>query len=864
MPRLGELLVEENRISPEQLDYALYFQAVHGGRLGRNLIRLGFATEEQVTAALARKYGIPSVDLERVQVSPSVLRLLPLEQAIRYRSLPISRNRKALQVAMADPNDVAAVNEIQFLTGCTIRPVLAPETSLVTAIYEQFGRSAAKGSSTNPTSGAPAGSAMGDLRGQIVHGDTSTPVIDACNKLLLRAVRWNASDIHVERYLDSWRIRFRIDGTLHTVVEGRTPASGGSKARAAINRFRRMAQLAPAETSLPQEGRLSFRSGSAESEKDFEFDVFWMSLLFGEKLVLRRVYRDPPTERSREPQAKTGRGNRPVDPYPGWTREQKESALNAVARRGDTRTVQLCLRAGADPTAGTGGYPPLWAAVQSGNVSTVQALIAGGAHLRSQLHDRTMLRTALEDGHADCVRAVLDARAALSDLSEDEWARQALETAASTGHRDLLKTLLERGVPLSKTVLLEAVAAGHVAIVSDLLALRESHTGCGAAIVAAAAMAHAEIVKLLLGAARSLLTPSDLDEALTIAVISSSPSKLWPAHWSMWWIGEVRAACKSKKKLAEYHQTVTLLLQAGANPNARGRIVGSGAPVLVLAAESGNAAVLRTLIASGAGVNVTSDGGWSPLTAAIEGRYTQSVRALLEAGAEVTADALRRITSPGRVCSLQALTKLGSTVRWNRADLNDALRWAEQQGHSDIVELLFKAGAHEEIEREVREKIIDAFKARVKSLDLSRHSLKTLPAEIGLLSELESLDLNYNYLSELPAELARLSNLRTLELTGNQLTDLPKPIYSLQKLETLDVAGNPLKSGLQEAMSKLTALRMLITDSGPSIRKPSAPTQAGRNDHLASDKLSSTQSSVEATPSQRKPAAQAAQAKTPP
>ena len=139
MLRLGELLLEDNRISPEQLDHALALQAVHGGRLGQTLIRLGFATQEQVTSALARKYGVPSVDLERLRLSRAVCRLLPLEQAIRYRSLPISRDRRALEVAMVDPTDVAAIDEIQFLTGCTVRSVLASENSLVKAIYENLG-----------------------------------------------------------------------------------------------------------------------------------------------------------------------------------------------------------------------------------------------------------------------------------------------------------------------------------------------------------------------------------------------------------------------------------------------------------------------------------------------------------------------------------------------------------------------------------------------------------------------------------------------------------------------------------------------------------------------------------------------------
>ena len=852
MPRLGELLVEENRISPEQLDYALYFQAVHGGRLGRNLIRLGFATEEQVTAALARKYGIPSVDLERVQVSPSVLRLLPLEHAIRYRSLPISLNRTTLQIAMVDPNDVAALDDLQFLTGCRIRPVLAPETLLVQAIYERLGRVDLETPDGSPTPHDSTPAQLHDLHVQFTSGGLATRVIEACHNLLAKAVHWKVSDIHVESYFDSWRIRFRIDGTLHTVADGRTSATGRSNARAVINRFCRMAQLVPTETRFSQEGRLSFRSGSAESEQVFEFDVSWMCLLFGEKLVLRRVYIDEAPEKGSGQKPEMARKEIRIDPFPGWTHEKKTEALTAAARRGDTGTVQLCVQAGADPNPGTGRYPPLWAAVMSGNESTVRALTEVGAGISAEPHDRAMLRAAVEDGHAECVRIVLDARAALNELSEDGWARDALEAAASAGQRELLNWLLERRVPPSATALRKAAAAGQLAIIAELipaaLRIRLPQRVFRCALVAAADGGHAGVVGAFLELARGSLSSSAFDRALGTAVPSGSFSKLWRSYSARFGMTDTTFR-KCYKKLTEYAETATCLLKAGANPNARAY---SGPPVVVAAAESGQIRVLPALIAAGADVNVTLEDGWTPLIGAIEGRHPDCVRTLLEAGAEVTADAFRRMTGPGHEESFQLLTELGSTVRWKHGDLKVSVRWAEHRGHSEIVDQLFKASAHGEIQQEVREKIIDAFKVRATSLDLSRHSLKTLPAEIGLLSELESLDLNYNYLSELPAELARLSNLRTLQLTGNQLTDLPKPIYSLQKLETLNVAGNPLKSGLREAMSKLTALRMLITDSGPFIRKPSAPTQAGRNDHLASDKLSPTQSSVEATPSQRK------------
>src|SRR5574341_811869 len=141
--KLGEILVRENLISPQHLRQALDYQREHGGRLGFNLVKLGMVSDDTITAILSRQYGIPSVNLELFDIHESVLRLIPQEVAQKYSVLPLSRVGATLTIAMTDPTNVFAMDDIKFMTGLNVEPVVASETAISEAIQKFYGEAQA-------------------------------------------------------------------------------------------------------------------------------------------------------------------------------------------------------------------------------------------------------------------------------------------------------------------------------------------------------------------------------------------------------------------------------------------------------------------------------------------------------------------------------------------------------------------------------------------------------------------------------------------------------------------------------------------------------------------------------------------------
>src|SRR6476646_11399812 len=139
--KLGEILVRENLISPQHLRQALDYQREHGGRLGFNLVKLGLVSDDTITAVLSRQYGIPSVNLELFNIDDSVLRLIPQEVAQKYSVLPLSRVGATLTLAMVDPTNVFAMDDIKFMTGLNVEPVVVSETALNAAVRKYYGSS---------------------------------------------------------------------------------------------------------------------------------------------------------------------------------------------------------------------------------------------------------------------------------------------------------------------------------------------------------------------------------------------------------------------------------------------------------------------------------------------------------------------------------------------------------------------------------------------------------------------------------------------------------------------------------------------------------------------------------------------------
>src|SRR5712692_2097864 len=140
--RLGELLVKEKLISQDQLKQALDHQKTHGGRLGTALVKLGLVTDDEVTAVLSRQYGVPSINLKFYEVDPAVVKLIPQETAVRYQIVPLSRVGSTLTIAMTDPTNVFAMDDIKFMTGFNVEPVVASESAIAEAITKFYGETA--------------------------------------------------------------------------------------------------------------------------------------------------------------------------------------------------------------------------------------------------------------------------------------------------------------------------------------------------------------------------------------------------------------------------------------------------------------------------------------------------------------------------------------------------------------------------------------------------------------------------------------------------------------------------------------------------------------------------------------------------
>ena len=297
---LGDLLVRENLISRQQLRQALEYQRAHGGRLGYCLIQLGWVTGEDISAILCRQFALPSINLPFFKVDPSVVKLIPPETARKYQVLPLSREGSTLTVATIDPTDVLAMDDLQFMTGFTIEPVVAAESAVRGAIRKHYGGGRTleleQGGAGASVESGPAASDEPE-RGRAKqapvavedHGQAAleAPVVKLVNRILSSALKQGASDIHIEPYEQELRVRFRIDGLLSTV----TPPPLSQK-DAVTSRIKIMANLDISEKRLPQDGRMKIRLTKEGRVQDLDLRVSVLPTLHGEKVVLRLLDRD--------------------------------------------------------------------------------------------------------------------------------------------------------------------------------------------------------------------------------------------------------------------------------------------------------------------------------------------------------------------------------------------------------------------------------------------------------------------------------------------------------------------------------------------------------------------------------------------
>jgi type IV pilus assembly protein PilB len=313
--RMGELLVKRNFITPDQLKKATDEQKFKGGRLESILVKLGFIKEDDLLSFLSAQYRVPSVKLSKIEINPNVIKLIPASKAKNNLLIPVQRVGPKLTLAMADPSNIIAIDEIKFMTSFNVEPVVASETEIVEAIKKYYGAGGAIAGmgkvgfdaaeyNLDEESAAALDSAVAldddlvnvDDFDALVHGavdnievvesdqldeggEIEGPIIKIVNGILIKAIKLGASDIHFEPYEKSFRVRYRLDGVLR-----REMALPNKIRNAIISRLKIMARLDIAEKRLPQDGRIKLRMAKG---REMDFRVSSCPILFGEKVVLR-------------------------------------------------------------------------------------------------------------------------------------------------------------------------------------------------------------------------------------------------------------------------------------------------------------------------------------------------------------------------------------------------------------------------------------------------------------------------------------------------------------------------------------------------------------------------------------------------
>ncbi len=282
--RLGKVLTAAKLITEDQLQKALLVQKKDGGRLGSILIKLSFIEEDRLLKFLSQQYGIPAIDLTKIQIDLAVTKLVPAEVVLKYHVIPIKRSGATLSLAMVDPTDVFAVDDIKFMTGYEIEPMVASEAAVMAAIAKSYDTSSKQlqtvlkdletQEAASPTIIREEEEDIGKLKEAV----EEVPVVKLANLILTEAVKKKVSDIHIEPYEHNFRVRYRLDGSLYEVM------APPKKLQAALtSRIKIMANLDIAERRLPQDGRIKMRF----EDKEVDLRVSSLPCLFGEKIVMR-------------------------------------------------------------------------------------------------------------------------------------------------------------------------------------------------------------------------------------------------------------------------------------------------------------------------------------------------------------------------------------------------------------------------------------------------------------------------------------------------------------------------------------------------------------------------------------------------
>ena len=297
--KLGDLLLKAKLINQDQLGEALKLQQSSGLKLGEALVKLGIVTEDDITETLSAQFGVPSINLTHFEIDPGVLKLVAADVARKYNILPVNKTGATLTIAMADPTNVFALDDIKFMTGYNVEPVVASEMALQSAIDRHYGAthalelkkvmeemSAIDQADTSLEVVEEEEDQTIDLEKLAEEGEEA-PVIRLVNIILTDAIKRGASDIHVEPYEKEYRVRYRVDGILYEVM------NPPPKLREAIaSRIKILAKLDIAEKRLPQDGRIKIKMKLAGKVKELDYRVSTLPTLFGEKIVCRLLDKD--------------------------------------------------------------------------------------------------------------------------------------------------------------------------------------------------------------------------------------------------------------------------------------------------------------------------------------------------------------------------------------------------------------------------------------------------------------------------------------------------------------------------------------------------------------------------------------------
>jgi len=288
--KLGELLLKAQLINQQQLTKALEEQKVSGGKLGEILQRLGYVTEDDIIECLSHQFGVPSINLRHFEIDSNVAKIIPVDLARKYNVIPVNKTGATLTLAMTDPTNIFAMDEITFMTGYRVEPVVASEEAIRERIDRNFGSSRELELKKVMEDLTTVDEAALELMEEDEEVDISklteesqeAPVVRLVNIMLTDAIKRGASDVHVEPYEKNYRVRYRIDGLLREVM------NPPQRLRDAItSRIKVLAKLDIAEKRLPQDGRIRMKARIEGRMRELDFRVSVLPTMHGEKVVLR-------------------------------------------------------------------------------------------------------------------------------------------------------------------------------------------------------------------------------------------------------------------------------------------------------------------------------------------------------------------------------------------------------------------------------------------------------------------------------------------------------------------------------------------------------------------------------------------------